>query len=89
VVTEKQLAAIDPERGRDATAEDAMQATAQTVVVAPREDASTLLQKMEADDLWHLPVVADNRVVGVVSKDSLLRIIANRLVRRPGFAGQT
>lgn len=88
VVTERELAAVPAEQRSLATAEDAMQKTRSTVVAAPQDDGATLLQTMEAEDLWHMPVVAEQRVIGVVSKDSLMRIVANRLVRRPSLAGQ-
>jgi len=62
------------------TAGDVMVPTATMPVAAPRENAASMLQRMEADALWHLPVVSDGRVIGVVSKDSLLRILARNLI---------
>ena len=56
-------------------------------VAAPREDGASLLQRMEADAVWHLPVVSEGRVVGVVSKETLLRILARNLIPQPGLAG--
>jgi Zn-dependent protease/CBS domain-containing protein len=88
VVTEKELARVPPERRGAATAEDAMLTAREATTAAPRDDGATLLQTMEAADVWHLPVVAEDRVVGVVSKESLLRIIANRMIQRPTLAGQ-
>jgi Zn-dependent protease/CBS domain-containing protein len=87
VVTEKEIAALSPEHRHGGTAEDAMLKTEQTAVASPRDDAANLLQRMEAEDVWHMPVVSESRVVGVVSKESLLRLIANRLVQRPSYAG--
>jgi CBS domain-containing protein len=87
VVTEKELAAAAIAGRAQATAEEAMLRTTQAPVASLKDDGATLLQTMEAADIWHLPVVAESRVVGVVSKESLLRIIANRLVQRPSFAG--
>jgi Zn-dependent protease/CBS domain-containing protein len=88
IVTEKELAQVPPERRSAATAEDAMLTATETATAAPGDDGAKLLQAMEAADVWHLPVVTDDRVVGVVSKESLLRIIANRMVQRPTLAGQ-
>jgi CBS domain-containing protein len=87
VVTEKELAAAAAARHMGNTAEDAMVRADKAPVASLKDDGASLLQAMEAADVWHLPVVSDSRVVGVVSKDSLLRIIANRLVQRPSFAG--
>ncbi len=88
IVTEKELAAVPVDRRPLATAEDAMVKSDRAVVAAPRDDGAKLLQTMEAEDVWHLPVVAESRVIGVVSKESLLRIIASRFVQRPTLAGQ-
>lgn len=87
VVTEKELDAVTADRNLAMTAEEAMTRAARAVVASLRDDGATLLQTMEAQDVWHLPIVAESRVVGVVSKESLLRIIAGRLVRKPSFAG--
>ena len=88
VVTEKELASIAAQRRAASTAEDAMLKADRAVTAGPRDDGAKLLQTMEAEEVWHLPVVAESRVVGVVSKESLLRIIANRLIQRPSLAGQ-
>jgi Zn-dependent protease len=89
VVTEKELDAVAADRVLSATAEEAMTRAGSAPVASLRDDGATLLQTMEAQDVWHLPVVSESRVVGVVSKESLLRIIAGRLVHRPSLAGTT
>jgi Zn-dependent protease/CBS domain-containing protein len=86
VVTEKELRPLLAQQTLSTTAEDAMVRAASAPVAALEDDAATMLQSMEAHDVWHLPVVADSRVVGVVSKESLLRILAERFVRRPSVA---
>jgi Zn-dependent protease len=76
VLTQKEVEAV-PELERGVTtAGEVMLPTAQFPVAMPREDAASMLQRMEQDSLWHMPVVSDGRVVGVVSKDSLLRLLA-------------
>jgi len=57
-------------------------------VALPREDGASVLQRMEADSIWHMPVVSEGRVIGVVSKESLLRLLARSLFTRPNFVGQ-
>jgi CBS domain-containing protein len=42
----------------------------------PREDAATMLQRMEEGTNWHMPVVSNGRVVGVVEKEDILRLLA-------------
>jgi Zn-dependent protease/CBS domain-containing protein len=87
VVTEKELAAFPPDRRAQTTVEQAMLRAGDAAVVSPADDAAEVLQRMEAQDVWHLPVVDNTRVIGVISKESLVRIIMNRLVRRPSLAG--
>jgi CBS domain-containing protein len=58
------------------TAGEAMRPTAQFPVAMPREDAASMLQRMEEATTLHMPVVRDGRVVGVVAKEDLLRLLA-------------
>jgi Zn-dependent protease/CBS domain-containing protein len=62
------------------TAADVMLATNSVPVAAPRDDGASMLQRMEATSSWHLPVVKEGRVVGVVSKESLLRLLARAML---------
>jgi len=89
VLTDKELAAQVAYGAPGKTAEDAMVGAQKAVTARPEDDAAKLLQTMEAEDLWHLPVVSSGRVIGVVSREALIRLIANSLMRRPTLAGQT
>jgi Zn-dependent protease/CBS domain-containing protein len=89
VLTEKELAAEAAHGARGKTAEEAMVGAHRAVTAGPEDDAAKLLQTMEAEDLWHLPIVSSGRVIGVVSREALIRLIASRLMRRPTLAGQT
>jgi Zn-dependent protease len=76
VLTQREVEAV-PELERGVTtAADVMQPTGQYPVAMLREDAASMLQRMEQESIWHMPVVSDGRVVGVVSKDELLRLLA-------------
>jgi Zn-dependent protease len=90
VLTEKEVQPVlTVENGRT-TAGEAMRATNEVPVAEPREDGASMLQRMEADSIWHLPVVAEGRVIGVVSKEALLRLLARGLMpqrRQPGQTG--
>jgi CBS domain-containing protein len=89
VLTEKEVEALTPEDRRSATAGEAMLRTQDVPVAGLREDGASLLQRMEADSIWHLPVVAEGQVVGVVSKENLLRLLARAfLPQQPNLAGQ-
>lgn len=80
VVTQKEVDALPEEERKRATAGETMVSTQDVPVAALREDGATMLQRMEADSIWHLPVVSEGQVVGVVSKESLLRLLARSLM---------
>jgi Zn-dependent protease/predicted transcriptional regulator len=88
IVTHREVAAI-PELERSATSAGKVMVPTETIPVAmPREDGASLLKRMEADGTWHMPVVSDGRVVGVVSKEDLLRLLAARFFPRETLRGQ-
>ncbi|HLF77362.1 MAG TPA: site-2 protease family protein [Dehalococcoidia bacterium] len=64
------------------TAAEVMRSTSDVSVAAPREDGASMLQRMEAEALWHMPVVKEGRVIGVVSKEALLRLLARAMIPR-------
>jgi Zn-dependent protease len=88
VLTEKEVRALRADRRAEARARDVMLPPATSLVATPTEDGASLLQRMEAASIWHLPVVSEGQVVGVVNKDSLLRMLAQNLIPRPRFANQ-
>jgi Zn-dependent protease len=76
VLTEREVLAV-PEMDRGATtAGDVMRLASQFPVALLREDGASMLQRMEEESLWHMPVVSEGRVVGVVNKEDLLRLLA-------------
>ena len=79
VLTEREFEALTPEQRQSARAGEIMLRTEQVPVAAPREDGASMLQRMEEDSIWHMPVVQEGRVIGVVGKDSLLRLLARSL----------
>jgi Zn-dependent protease len=44
----------------------------------PDEPAIVLLERMQAEDINQLPVVTEGKVIGMVTRESLLRVIRNR-----------
>jgi Zn-dependent protease/CBS domain-containing protein len=89
VLTEKEARGVRADSRLSTTASDVMKRPEEVTVAAPSDDGSTVLQAMEAASVWHLPVVDDGRVVGVVSKENLLRLMARTLLpRRPDLVGQ-
>jgi CBS domain-containing protein len=86
VLTQQEIESVPEAQRGVTTAGQVMRRTEQMPVALPREDAASMLQRMESDSLWHLPVVSDGRVIGVVSKEDLLRLLASSLFPRPASA---
>jgi Zn-dependent protease/CBS domain-containing protein len=55
-----------------------MTPTSQARVVGPEEDAASILQTMESEDLSCVPVVEGGRLLGVVSREDVARLLAGR-----------
>ena len=52
----------------------------QVETAAPDEDVAEVLSRMDAGNLYNMPVVANHRFVGMVSKSSLLDQYRNELM---------
>ena len=46
---------------------------------APEEPVLRVLERMQAEDLNQMPVMSDGHLVGLISRDSILRVIQTRL----------
>jgi Zn-dependent protease/CBS domain-containing protein len=79
LVTEKETRALQAEGRMGVAAESVMLLPAQATTAGPNDDGASMLQTMEAASVWHLPVLDDGRVVGVVSKENLLRLLGQHL----------
>jgi Zn-dependent protease len=89
VLTEKEAGAPSVASVPSITAGEVMRSANEVAVAQPGDDGASLLQSMEANAVWHLPVISEGRVVGVVSKENLLRLLARGMFpRRPGLVGQ-
>lgn len=82
VLTEKETAPMQLQGRLGIAAEDVMLKTTAIATAAPQDDAAKMLQSMESAAVWHLPVIDAGRVVGVVSKENLLRLLGQQLLPR-------
>ena len=48
-------------------------------LAAPDDPLLGLLERMQSEDVNQMPIVSDGRVVGIVTRDSILRVIQTRL----------
>ena len=58
-------------------------------VAQAKEDAATVFQRMEEDGVWQLPVVSEGRVLGIVSREALIRLFTRQLPTQTGLAGRS
>jgi len=80
ILSAYQMLRIPEARWDVTTAGQAMVPSDRLHAVGPDKKASEVLMEMEEDDLTHLPVVKDGRVVGVIGRDRLLGVL-----RQAGF----
>jgi Zn-dependent protease len=66
---------LSRDRWQTTPADQLMTPTARVRVIGPEEDAASILQTMEAEDLSGLPVVEEGRLLGLVSRESLARLL--------------
>jgi len=57
----------------------AMRAMDKIKWASPREPVLSILERMQAEDINQMPVLDDGRVVGMVARDSILRVLQARL----------
>ena len=69
------LRSLSRARWHTTPAGELMTPTARVRVIGPEEDAASILQTMEAEDLSCLPVVEGGRLVGLVSREGLARLL--------------
>jgi predicted transcriptional regulator len=46
---------------------------------SPSEPVLSVLERMQAEDINQMPVLEDGRVVGMIARDSILRVLQARL----------
>ncbi len=89
VLTEKEVAGVPSGRPANGDGGQVMSSTRDVPVAALKEDGASLLQRMESSETWIMPVISEGNVVGIVSKITLLRVLARNFIpREPATAGQ-
>jgi len=57
----------------------AMRAMDKIKWASPSEPVLSVLERMQAEDINQMPVLEDGRVVGMIARDSILRVLQARL----------
>jgi Zn-dependent protease/CBS domain-containing protein len=81
LLNHEQLLAVPRARWASVTAGGAMKPSSEVRVVDPETDLATVLQTMEGENIRHTPVVEDGRLVGLLSRDAIVRLlVAQRVI---------
>jgi predicted transcriptional regulator len=82
VLCQEQLRAVPRGRWQDVTVREAMRPSADVSTVDRWADCAAMVQTMEAEELRHLPVVEQGKLVALVSREAILRLLlAQRVLR--------
>jgi len=79
LVTLHQVKAVPQERWAEISVGEAMTPSAKVRTVAPKTPILEVLQIMEGEDINQVPVVAGNRLEGMITRDHLLRVLSAKM----------
>jgi Zn-dependent protease/CBS domain-containing protein len=79
LVTLHQIKAVPQERWPQVSAGEVMTPVSQVRVVAPDKLLIEVLRILEGQDVNQVPVVAGDRLVGMITRDHLLRVLAAKM----------
>lgn len=79
LVTLHQIKAVPQERWAQVSVGEAMTPVSQLRIVAPDQPLLDVLQLLEGQDINQVPVVAGDRLVGMITRDHLLRVLAAKM----------
>jgi Zn-dependent protease/CBS domain-containing protein len=78
LVTLSNVRSIPRDARKTTLVRDAMTPLSKVKSVSPNEDLSTILQILSENDINQVPVVRDNKVLGIVARDNLINFINTR-----------
>jgi Zn-dependent protease/CBS domain-containing protein len=79
LVTLHQIKAVPQARWGQVSVEEAMTPVSQLRLVAPNQPILEVFQLLESQDVNQVPVVAGDRLVGMITRDHLLRVLAAKM----------
>lgn len=87
LVTLHQIKAVPQERWAQVSVGEAMTPVSQLRIVAPDQPLIEVLRLLEGQDINQAPVVAGDRLLGMITRDRLLRVLASKMeLDVPGMA---
>jgi Zn-dependent protease/predicted transcriptional regulator len=88
IITVTDLTAVDRALWDKLTVADVMRPYHQLKFVSPEQSANDVLELMESEDINQVPVVANGRVLGIISREHFIRLLATRMELAAGRAGK-
>lgn len=79
LVTLHQIKAVPQSRWTDVSVGEAMTPSAKLRVVAPETPILEVLQAMEGEDINQIPVATGARLLGMITRDHLLRVLSAKM----------
>lgn len=73
------IKAVPQERWAQVSVGEAMTPVSQLRIVAPDQPLLDVLQLLEGQDINQVPVVAGDRLLGMITRDHLLRVLAAKM----------
>ena len=78
LLTLHEVKAVPRERWGDVKAEDVMTPKERLAAVGPQEDLLVALEKMDDSNVAQLPVVAGDRLLGMIGREQILHYVRTR-----------
>ena len=78
MVTLHEIKRVPRERWASTHVEDAMTKVDSLHAVKPTEDAYTVLERMDGNDINQIPVIQDGHLIGIIARDSILHFIRTK-----------
>ena len=78
ILTLRNIKAVPPSNWATTPVEKIMVPADQLRVARPEQDALSIIEEMNQNDINQMPVVRDGRVIGLITRDNLLRALRTR-----------
>jgi Zn-dependent protease/predicted transcriptional regulator len=79
LVTLQAVRSVPREEWSNTSIQAVMQPIASIASVTPNEPATSILERMQQEELGQIPVISDGQIVGVIGRDTILRALQTRL----------
>lgn len=79
LITLQSTRSIPREEWNSTSIQAAMMPVSRIHWASPEEPALGVLQRMQSEDVNQMPVISDGNIVGIIARDTILRVLQTRL----------